>query len=82
MTAEDFNWQTAPISGEDQALVDAYERLGVPLDALAYTPEFRELAKSLGIDSSQDPELRKVYLRLLTLRKRGLLPRQYHGSTP
>lgn len=81
MTAEDFNWETTPANADDQALIDAYERVGVPLDALAYTPEFRRLVDSLGLDSANESELRRVYLRLLGLRKRGLLPRQYHGAS-
>lgn len=80
MTVEDFSWQTAELDSDDQALVEAYERTGIPLDALAYTPEFRELVKLLKKDSTDESELHSVFTRLLNLRKRGLLPRIYQRA--
>jgi len=81
MTSDSFEWKTPVLDAEDQILIDEYERLGISLDSLAYTPEFKELVSRVGGNPATEPELRKTYLRLLGLRKRGVLPRLYHGSS-
>lgn len=64
------------LSEEDQRLIDAYVKTGVPVDQLAYTPAFDQLIQSLGRrDTIQEKYL--VFQRLLNLRKRALLPRIY-----
>jgi len=78
MSSDDFEWQPGVLmSTEDQAVVHAYEAVGVPLDALAYTEEFKRLVAEAGEDPTRDVALRRVYRKLLALRKRGLLPRLY-----
>lgn len=81
MTLDQFNWEGPALSGEDQALIDAYQRVGVPLDSLAYTDEFRRLVAEMEYDADDYADLRKVYRWLLSLRKRGLLPRLYAGAS-
>jgi hypothetical protein len=81
MASDDFDWKTPVLDADDQILIEEYERLGVSLDSLAYTPEFKNLVSKIGGDPQSEPDLRKIYLRLLGLRKRGVLPRLYHGSS-
>jgi hypothetical protein len=76
MTASEFDWSGAPLSSDDEALIDAYKAVGVPVDALPYTPEFDKLIERLGLPVAP-PSQRSIYRRLLTLRKRALLPRVY-----
>ena len=75
---EDF-WRVTPLSGEDQELVNAYVRIGKPLDQLAYTKEFDELVKMLNRPNTEDQKW-LVYRRLLQLRKTGRLPRLAHAN--
>ncbi len=80
MTLEQFKWEGPAISADDQALIEAYQRTGIPLDSLAYTDEFQHLVEEVEGDPDDYGDLRKVYRRLLSLRKRGLLPRLYAGA--
>ncbi len=80
MTTDQFQWEAQPPSAEDQRLIDAYLEIGLPLDGLAYTDQFKELAKRAGFDPTDDSSLRMAYRRLLALRKRALLPRIYASS--
>ena len=81
MTSDTFDWSSPTLDQADQLLIDEYERLGIPLDALAYTPEFKELVHRIGGDENRESVLRTTFLRLLALRKKGVLPRLYHGSS-
>ncbi len=74
MTLSDFDWSSPPLSQEDEELISTYQQIGVPVDALPYTQEFDELLKRLG-EPATDEAKRTTFRRLLTLRKRGLLPR-------
>lgn len=69
------------LSPEDQRLIQAYEEVGVPLDALAYSENFKRLVKLSGLDPEKQEHLRNSYRRLLTLRKQSLLPRVYSSSS-
>ncbi|MEM9881885.1 MAG: hypothetical protein AAF800_03070 [Planctomycetota bacterium] len=81
MTIEEFNWESPPLGQQDQALVEAYQRIGVPLDSLAYTEKFLELVREAELNPNEMEDLRHTYRRLLGLRKRGLLPRLYAGAS-
>lgn len=66
----------------DQAIVDAYEGVGVTLDALPYTDAFEKLM-SLVLESDAELAHRAVFHRLHNLRKAGKLPRLGRaGSSP
>lgn len=69
-----FDWSSPPLAPEDQELIDAYEAVGRSLDFLPYTPEFEELFQRLR-RPEEDAQRHQVWLRLLRLRKSGLLPR-------
>ncbi|MCX5662643.1 MAG: hypothetical protein NTW19_23430 [Planctomycetota bacterium] len=79
MTTDDFKWDAAPLSSEDEKLIEAYVQGGVALDGLAYTDTFRQVARRAGFDPNDETKLHDVYRRLLSLRKRGRLPRLYAG---
>lgn len=81
MTLEEFKWTPEPLDQQDQAIVEAYLKIGVPLDSLAYTKEFKRLVKAAGLNENNDAELGRVYRRLLTLRKQARLPRSYSSSS-
>jgi hypothetical protein len=66
-------WQGPPLSAEDFALVEAYRTVGVPLDELPYTEDFERLMKLLQRPRTKD-QMRYVWLRLISLRKRYYLP--------
>jgi hypothetical protein len=72
----DFEWTVEPLDAADERLVDAYRRIGVSLDALAYTDEFDKLCEEVSGHSDRATQ-RATYKRLLSLRKRGRLPRVY-----
>jgi hypothetical protein len=76
MNVPEFDWRVPPLSAEDERLVEAYERIGVPLDALPYTKEFKSLVERLGVEDSET-KMHEIWLRLLMLRKKGQLPRTY-----
>jgi hypothetical protein len=76
-----FNWDAPAVDSHDLRLITAYQETGVPLDALVYTDKFRELVKRLGHTEADEATLRTVYLQLLGLRKRSLLPRLYESSS-
>ncbi len=66
-------WELPPLSPEDQKLVDAYVRVGKPVDQQPYNDAFRQLVSLLGaLDTDQ--ERYNIFQRLLYLRKRGRLP--------
>jgi hypothetical protein len=65
------------LSTDDQKLIEAYSKLGVPLDDLPYTEEFEQLGAGIGIDANNREGLHQIFKRLLTLRKNGRLPRVY-----
>ena len=82
MTIKEFSWQpTITVDPQDQALIDAYLSVKTPLDALAYTEEFKTLVKRAGLSPDKDDDLRKAYRRLLSFRKKGVLPRIYSSSS-
>jgi len=58
----------------DQDLVNAYEILGVTLDALPYTDAFEKLMARVKLTDAE-AEHRAVFHRLHNLRKAGKLPR-------
>jgi len=71
----EFDWSSPPISDEDQRIIDSYVRVGVPVDSLAYTPDFERLC-GMVIDGAIDDDRRnRIFTRLLNLRKKGVLPR-------
>lgn len=76
MTTKDIAeiWNAPPLSQEDEFLIEAYIKVGEPLDSLPYTDEFERLVKFLNKKPTRD-NLRETHRRLLTLRKRGQLPR-------
>lgn len=73
---EDELFELPPLTEEEQRLIDAYVRIGIPVDRLAYTAEFDRLVKMLGKPNTLD-EKYLVFQRLLSLRKRARLPRIY-----
>lgn len=82
MTIKEFSWEPkVNVDPKDQALIDAYLSVKTPLDALAYTDEFKSLAKQAGFEPENDKDLRFAYRRLLSFRKKGILPRIYSSSS-
>lgn len=75
MTLDQVKGDPSSISTDDQILIDAYQRVGIALDSLAYTEDFRKLAAQAGRDPEKESELRDLYRRLMALRKRAILPR-------
>lgn len=69
-----FHWETPPLDPQDQRLVDAYLKVGRPLDQLAYTEDFEKLIELVRSERT-DEVRRQVFQRLLRLRKMGRLPR-------
>jgi len=57
---------------DDQALVDAYNQVGVPLDRLPHSPDIGRLVKFLGKKGTESAKF-LVYQRLLTLRQMGMI---------
>jgi hypothetical protein len=78
--ADEELFEIPPLSEDEQRLVEAYERIGVPVDKLPYTPEFDRLIKMLGKPETMD-EKYFVFQRLLSLRKRSRLPHIYPSFT-
>lgn len=62
------------LSDEDFVLIDLYLDTNVPIDALAYTSRFDELYEKY-IGKYPGHTKAEVFRRLLSLRKRGQLPR-------
>ncbi len=79
MPGEEIIWDAPPLSPEDQRLVDAYVRVGRPVDELAYTDAFDDLYSMVN-GSAGPASKHDVYKRLLTLRKMARLPRLYVTS--
>ncbi len=71
----------APLSDEDQKLVDEYVRLGRPVDQLPYTPEFERLVQTLRTTGDTRSD-REILGRLLRLRKAARLPRMGPSQLP
>ena len=71
---EVFDWNLPPLSADDERLIEAYKVSGRPVDDLAYTEQFEQMIRLLGVPDSQF-ERHVIYRRLLTLRKMGRLPR-------
>ena len=67
-------FEVPPLTDEEQRLVDAYEKIGVPVDKLAYSADFDRIIEMLGKPSTLN-EKYLVFQRLLSLRKRSRLPR-------
>jgi hypothetical protein len=57
----------------DQQLMDAYVRIGTPVDRLAYTDDFDRRFESMGKKGDRRTKA-EIFRRLLNLRKGGLLP--------
>ena len=68
-----YFWELPPLSPEDQKLLDAYVRVGKPVDQLPYADAFDKLVALLGVEGSP-AERYNIFQRLLYLRKRGRLP--------
>jgi hypothetical protein len=66
--------EARPLSVDDERLVEAYARLGRPVDALPYTPEFDALVTSLH-EAGDQRDRGELMRRLLNLRKAARLPR-------
>ena len=62
-------------TGWDLSLVQAYMKIGVPVDMLAYTKQFDELYEQVIQGETTCPTKAAVFRRLLKLRKSGRLPR-------
>ncbi len=65
---------------QDEAIVGAYEAVGVTLDALPYTDAFETLLHQVQRTDAQ-AEHRAVFHRLHNLRKAGKLPRMGRASS-
>ncbi len=74
MATDESIWKAPPLAPEDEALIDAYTTIGRPLDDLPYTEDFERLLELLKRPHDRD-QMQYVFRRLLTLRKRGQLPR-------
>jgi hypothetical protein len=75
--ADEELFELPPLTDEEQRIVDAYEKIGVPVDKLAYSPEFDRIIEMLGKPKT-DNEKYLVFQRLLSLRKRSRLPRLHY----
>lgn len=75
MTEEEI-FHIPPLTDEEERLVYAYEKIGAPWEKLAYSEEFDRIIKMLGKPDTMD-EKYLVFQRLLSLQKRGRLPRIY-----
>jgi hypothetical protein len=77
-TQRDSLWDLPELSNEDQKIISAYVKVGKPLDQLPYSKDFRDLVEAMG-EKPTDDRMFMVFQRLLTLRKRGRLPRLAHA---
>ena len=66
--------EKSDLSEADLFLIGLYIRTGVALDSLAYTTEFESLFDRF-VERYADSERVDVFRRLISLRKRGQLPR-------
>ncbi|MBX9681212.1 MAG: hypothetical protein K2X38_20850 [Gemmataceae bacterium] len=64
-----------PLSAEDEKLIEAYLKVGKPVDKLAYTEEFDRLVEMVSGRTHSLDEKYLLFQRLLSLRKRARLPR-------
>lgn len=76
-----FPHLNAPMSPEDQRLVEAYVTVGRPLDDLPYTPEMDQIV-AVARRSKPNAGPRDVLQRLLNLRKAARLPRLGRATDP
>ncbi|QNN24682.1 hypothetical protein HED60_21195 [Planctomycetales bacterium ZRK34] len=74
------DWQFPRLDPEDEALIDAYKAMRVPVDDLPHTPAITELVKRLDKPET-DQSKHLVFKRLLRLRKMGRLPRLMESSS-
>lgn len=74
MAHHDFDWTVTPLDDVDACLADAYERVGRPLDDLAYTADFDRMLELAGWKADL-ADKHEAFRRLMNLRKRGRLPR-------
>ena len=65
----------------DRDLADLYGEVAVPVDRLAYTPDFDRLYERYR-DMGHPMSRTDVFRRLLMLRKAGLLPRLFQSGVP
>jgi hypothetical protein len=79
MASDETIWQAPPLSAEDAAFIDAYATIGRTLDELPYTADFERMMDLLQRPHDLD-QMHYVFRRLLTLRKRGQLPRLYASA--
>jgi hypothetical protein len=79
MSFDEKFWDAPQLSPEDEAIVDAYRTIGRSLDDLPYTEDFDRLMDVLKRPREMD-QMHFVFRRLMTLRKRGQLPRIGAGS--
>jgi len=79
--ASSFSWAAPALSDEDQRLVEAYRKAGKPLDWLAYSKEFEELARDV-LGNPMEEDKAQLFRRLLNLRKRARLPRTVSADVP
>jgi hypothetical protein len=78
MVSEDTDIFRPEPKPEDEALIQAYAQVGVPVDRLPYTTDFDRIAapyaEALGIELS-DETRNMAFVRLANLRKAGHLLR-------
>lgn len=72
--AHDEILELAALSPDDQKLLDAYLQVRKSVDQLAYSPEIDKLIELLQLPNTDQTKF-NVLQRLLSLRKRGRLPR-------
>jgi hypothetical protein len=80
MTADDFKWSAPPLTSEEDELIREYLANGTPVDALPYTGEFDALVQRLRLEPDEANK-RLIFRKLLSLRKRGVLPRIYASAS-
>jgi len=64
----------------DRNLVDLYQAVGVPVDRLPYTPELRKICDQYESLTKQQITEHQIFWRLMTLRKRGDLPKLHRPN--
>ena len=68
--ANDDILELAPLTSDDQKLIDAYLQVRKNLDQLAYSPEMNRLIELLRLPCTDESKF-NVLQRLLSLRKRS-----------
>ena len=67
----DAFWELPLLSPEDQKIVDAYLKVGKPVDQLPYSEDFKQLMHELGEENPSEASKSHVFQRLLQLRKKA-----------